>query len=204
MDYHVTPRTVGTEKLLLAHSMGGAIGVHYLAQNPGVFSKAFLNAPMLQINTNPYPEKLAKLIAASMVASLQGSEYAPGWGPYVPEEYVFENNPYTHSSPRFENNKKIFLDHPELVVWGPTARWVNESLKATKNIQKLAKEINIPMVIVQSGIDEIVKPRRQNKFCHKAKQCDLMVLLHAHHEMLMETDFFRNQVLRKMHDLFNI
>lgn len=186
---------------LIAHSMGGAITTHYMSQHPGVFKKAVLVAPMMEMNTAPYSETTALYYSKLLVSTGKGNDYAPDYGPYKPEEDTFEKNFYTHSEARFNISKFIFTNWTSLTVGGPTARWVHESLKATKNIDKL--NVAIPIMIFQSGLDQVVKPGRQNSFCKKGK-CEIIHIPDAHHEILMEKDLIRDEVLSNIKSFFGI
>jgi lysophospholipase len=193
-----------TQLLLLAHSMGGPIGVHYLAQNPNVFQKAFLNAPMLKINTKPYAEIIAKIYSMFLIKTGKKNEYAPGKGPYVLDEDTFEKNAVTHSEVRFETNKGLFRDFPYLIVGGPTVNWVYTSLKATAKIQYLGPKINIPIFMLQSGHDEYVKNDRLDSFCTKARDCKKVLYPQAFHEILQEKDEIRNDALNHIRKFFDL
>ena len=204
MEFVVKSESRGTEKYLLAHSMGGAIAVHYLAQHPGVFKKAFLNAPMLKLNTKPYAEIVAKIYSLFLVKTGKSREYAPGKGPYVLEDDTFQKNVTTHSQARFAMGKNISQHYPYLVVGGPTVQWVNTSLRATFRIQNLGPQINIPLFITQSANDEYVRNERQDSFCSKAPDCQKVIYQQAFHEMLMEKDVIRDDVMKKIREFFQI
>lgn len=197
---NIVVKTPG-EKYLIAHSMGGAIASLYMARYPSVFKKAVLIAPMMELNTEPYPETVAGYFAKFLVTIGKGTDYAPDRGPYIPEEDVFETNPYTHSKERFLASKYLFVEYPQLAVGGPTARWVHEALKATKNIHKL--KIKTPVLMFQSGLDEIVRPKSQNQFCRSAF-CTKIEFSHAKHELLVEEDSIRNEVLKEINLFFGI
>lgn len=122
-----------SESYVIAHSMGGAITSQYLSKNQESFKKAVLIAPMMKLNTDPYTEIVARYYSKLLVTIGKGSEYAPGYGPYDPNEDLFEANPFTQSLGRFNISKYIFTTWPHLAIGGPTARWVHESLKVTKN-----------------------------------------------------------------------
>ena len=204
MQTIVLPETKGTEHLLLAHSMGGAISVHYLAQNPGVFKKAFLNAPMLKLNTKPYAEIIAKIYATFLVKTGKQNDYAPGKGPYVIESDSFEKNVATHSEARHAMSKGLFRDFPALIVGGPSVSWVHSALKATSRIQNLGPKIKIPVLMLQSGHDEYVKTERQDSFCDKAPDCEKILYPQAFHEILMEKDEVRNDAMKRLKAFFGI
>ncbi len=185
---------------LIAHSMGGAIAVKFMSHSQWAVNKAVLMAPMLKLNTAPYSEFVARLYSTVLVKIKKGDEYAPDRGPYIPEEDVFEGNSYTHSEGRFNITKFIFTNWPHLAVGGPTTRWVNESLKATKKIHKAP--FATPVLLFQAGQDEIVKNERQNAFCRDF--CKLILLPEARHEILMEKDEIRTPVLHQIKSFFGI
>lgn len=182
------------EHYLIAHSMGAAISVRFMANRPEYFQKAVLVAPMLEMNTKPYTEQVARYFSRLLILAGRGAHYAPDRGPYLPEEDTFERNEVTHSRVRFEASKYLFTQYPHLVVGGPTSRWVNQSINATRNIDLLGSKIKTPLLLFQSGKDLIVKPRRQEAFCEKAN-CQLKLFPESHHEILMEQDAIRNEAL---------
>ena len=198
MDEVVLPESKNQERYLIAHSMGGTIGVTYLAYGRDVFKKAVLSAPMMELNTRPYTEAVARNLSGALVLIGQGSKYAPDRGPYIPENDTFEKNEVTHSEARFDIAKAIFVTWPELVVGGPTNRWVNQSLKTTKKIDTIADKIKIPMLLLQAGEDLIVKLPRQTSFCAKAPNCKLIKYDTSMHEILQEKDSIRNEAMKEI------
>jgi lysophospholipase len=203
MEEVVVAETKNQERYLLAHSMGGTIGTLYLASGKKTFKKAVLNAPMFEIDTKPYKENIGRLLTSALVGVGMGTKYAPGKGPYVAAEDTFERNEVTHSRVRFEMNKAIFMTWPELALGGPTNRWVNQSLKATKKIDDLTEKVDVPLLLFQSGLDLVVKPGRQNSFCQKHLNCELIRFSEAHHEILMETDAIRDDALARIRLFFH-
>lgn len=179
---------------LIAHSMGAAISVRFMEKNPDFFEKAVLSAPMFELNTKPYSEQVARYFSGLLILARRGTHYAPDRGPYIPEEDTFEVNEVTHSPVRFEASKYLFTRFPHLAVGGPTSRWVNQSLKGTRNIDGIASKIETPILLLQAGMDLIVKPRRQDAFCKKA-HCQFKLYPESHHEILMEKDSIRDQAL---------
>lgn len=185
---------------LIAHSMGGAIATKFMSQNQKAIDRAVLIAPMMKLNTPPYPEPVARIFAKLLVRIGKGENYAPDYGPYIPEEDLFETNQFTSSEGRFNISKYIFTNWPHLTVGGPTARWVNESLKATKHIHKLPFETRV--LLFQAGLDEIVKNSRQTAFCREF--CRLVRLPNAKHEILVERDEIRNEAMKEIKSFLGI
>lgn len=198
LDEVVIPETQNHTRYLIAHSMGGTISALYLANGKDTFKKAVLSCPMMEVNTKPYEEAIGRLLTTALVAAGQGTKYAPDRGPYIPENDTFEKNEVTHSVARFDLAKYIFVTAPELTLGGPTNRWVNQSLKATKGIDALASKIKVPVLMFQAGMDLIVKPNRQTSFCNNHPQCKLIHFSGAHHEVLQEKDSIRQIALREI------
>jgi lysophospholipase len=198
LDEVVIPETKNQERILISHSMGGAISAIYLAYGKNVFNKAVFSAPMMELDTKPYAETIARLLSGSLVLVGQGTKYAPDRGPYVAENDTFEKNEVTHSQGRFDIAKAIFVTWPEMVVGGPTNRWVNQSLKATKDIETIAPKVTIPILFLQAGKDLIVKLPRQDAFCHKAPNCKLIKYDESMHEILQEKDSIRDLAMTEI------
>lgn len=186
---------------LLAHSMGGAIGLGVLQNEPSLISKAILSSPMLQIKTNPYPEFAAKSIALLMRGLGKKATFAPGQKPFY-YEAQFESNTLTHSKERFESFIGHYQIEREIVIGGVSNNWIYESLKYTKKMKKKYNQVHIPVLLFQSSNDAFVKPGRQNLFCKEAVDCQLFHFPHSKHELLMESDNIRNQVMNHIFDFF--
>lgn len=204
MDEVVLPRNQDQALLLLAHSMGGAIATRYMARHPQQFSKAILSAPMMKINTDPYPEFAARLLASTLALAGKGANYAPGKGPYRVEEDTFEKNTATHSQVRFEFNKAAALKQPEQIIAGPTVRWVEQSLKATRTMDRLAYRIETPIILFQSELDTYVVNDRQTSFCERSPSCKLLRFPGSYHEILQERDAIRNKAIEKIRSAFKL
>ncbi len=175
---------------LLAHSMGGTIGTLYLKRHPGIIKKAVLAAPMLELDTTPYTEQVARLYAGLLVVLGKGSTYAPGQGPYVYPP--FEENRVTHSEVRYEVEPALIAQRPHLGVAGPTVRWVNQALKVTRRIDRA--KITTPVLLLQAGQELVVRNGRQNTLC-RPSFCRMIQFPEARHEILMEKDSIRDTAL---------
>ena len=198
MDQVVVPHSKNLDLFLVAHSMGGAIAAHYLARHPQQFTKAVLSAPMMKLNTDPYPEFAARLLSSTLALAGKGANYAPGKGPYKPDEDTFENNTATHSRARFELSRSQLIKFPKQTTAGPTVRWVEQSLKATRRIHLLAPSIHTPILMFQAEKDTYVVNDRQTSFCTLSASCKLLRFPGAYHEILHEKDVIRQKALEQI------
>lgn len=199
---------------LLAHSMGGAISMAYLQQvagrkgfMPSPFQKAALSAPMMGINTAPWPLWLAKPMTRSLAALNQFISpgnywYAPGTGDYQKEPFAV--NRLTHSEARYHWFSQMYQDLPAIKVGGPTNHWVAEGVHAAEQVVQFAERVAIPILLLQGDQDIIVAPDPQQRFVDKLPHpaSRLESVAGAKHEILMETDAIRAPALAAIQQYF--
>lgn len=194
MENHVQPSTKGSPLYLIAHSMGGAISTRFMETHPRAFDKVVFSAPMYDIYTKPYPGSVARALAKALMLARQGNNYAPGKGPYVPEEDVVGKNLFSHSAARIEMNKYLFTEQG-IGTGGVTVRWVHSAFKGMKGIQFVGKKLKMPILLLQAELDSTVIPGKQNQFCALAKNCRIENMKGSFHEVLQETDSIRENAL---------
>lgn len=185
--------------VLFGHSTGGAIATLYLEAHHDQYDAAVLVSPMHQINTSPYPESVAHKILTASVAIGLGASYAPGQGGAYDSNAPFEENKLTHSVDRFVMSKRLIKKYPELAIGGPTNQWSKVAIEATWDIKSNASELTTPFLMLQARQDEIVITAGQDEVCSKAQACTKVAFGStedpAGHELLMEKDSIRNNVL---------
>ena len=78
--------------------------------------------------------------------------------------------------------------------------WLNESFKLTKEITKKdnAEKIEIPVLLFQAEKDAYVMPGGQNAFASYAKNCELVHIKGAQHEVYRESDEILKPYLEKI------
>lgn len=104
----------------------------------------------------------------------------------------FKGNKLTSDLDRFEKWASYFKTTPELRVAGPTVGWIRQALWAMNYVNRNARQLKIPGLIVAAGGDPIVDPASNSKFAHMAG-IDFKVVPGALHEVFMEKDEFRDQ-----------
>jgi len=205
------PACQGHKLSLLAHSMGGAIAAVYLekvgANSP--FRKAAVTSPMFRI-IYPAPRTEDSVITETFFAcntpfGPKCDGYAPGQGPYNPNS-VFDDNLYTHSQVRFGFKKAIFAQWPNLILGGPTVRWVRQAAIADRDMRKPenAKRIAASLLVFQAENDKIVDNSGQNEFCAAmGRNCQIIKVQGSNHESLMESDSIRDYVMANIVSFFD-
>lgn len=187
---------------VLGHSMGGTIATIYAMEHPTAFKSMALSAPMYLPNLGKYSECMALAIAGFMNFIGKGTDLAPG---RTLDEWKnsFEVNSVTHSPARFGYAQELLYAHPDNALGGPTFRWVQEAIRGGQWIRKNAEKLTTPVRILQAGDDQVVVSVYENEVCGKAKTCDLQVIDGARHEMLMESDTYRNRAVGYVMDWFD-
>jgi len=180
--------------ILLGHSLGGAVALRYLVTNSEEIGGAILCSPMIQIDTGGKPARAVYSFCRIAGWFGQGRSYAPGHGPW--KTGVFDGNILTHSQQRWTSwREQLVPSYPQLQSGGPTNRWVQQSISAGWEILKDAHKVEVPILMLQAGLDEMVKPEGQQKVTDQLGRCELERFPDAYHEILMETDEIRDRAL---------
>ena len=199
---HVKPENYPTS-VIMGHSMSGAIISGYLEKFPNKFSKVILVAPMIQINTAPYSEFVALPFAKALELGGQAENYAPGQEAITKfRELMFSEivnmnrNPGTHSEARYNLKKQLIHKFPENSVGGATVHWVKTSLEWTRYFRMKNNLFHVPTLILQATQDNIVMSQAQSQLCARsANNCRLEPIKNAWHNILMESDLYRDNAL---------
>ena len=191
------------EKLyLLAHSMGGGVALDYLERYSSPFQSVVLSAPMLRINTTPYPELLAHLVVKLSCAAGMGDHYTLGAHDHNPKE-AFEGNKITSSKERWETIQQVWQAHPEAVLGGPSNDWADQAMSRTHLIRKNLSKIETRILILQAGRDQFVMNPDQLIAGKKIPHARLVTFPDSQHEILTERDPIRDRALKQIFEFFN-
>lgn len=196
--------TQGIKPYLLAHSMGASITIRLMQRSPDLIQASVLSSPMIRINLGKIPQWLANIIVSSAEVINQliddQSWYLIGQGDY--KITPFEENKLTHSSVRYQHFVEEYQSNKYIQLGGVTYHWLKEAFKTQKLIFKDIKKLSKPILILQASKDSIVNNNAHNVFCelvnkNKMGLCETFSLKGAKHEVLFETDLYRNQALQK-------
>ncbi len=112
------------------------------------------------------------------------------------------SNLITSSSERWEAIKRVWQEHPEAVIGGPSNEWVHQSLKQTSLIRRYLFRIKAKILILQAGKDQLVMNRDENIAHAAIAGSQLITFPDSKHEILMECDPIRNQAIREIETFF--
>ncbi len=168
LERHSAPRL-----FLIGHSMGGLIAVHYLLTYPEDFSALILSSPALKVKIDASPIKLA--LGRFFSRALPGITMSNGLDPNLVS--------------RDPEVVKKYIEDP-LVHDRVSARWFTCFVSAIDQAQARAGELNLPILIMQSGADGLVVPEGAREFYQKVSSPDktLKIWEGFYHEMFNEPE----------------
>jgi len=185
---------------LSAHSMGGCIAAAYVEIHPGIINRIVLFSPMLAINTGALPESLVYIISGTMKLLGLGSQYAPGQKAPVPGGGELSQVKTTRNALRYASHCDIITENPALQLGGATAQWVRTCMDMGWFVREHASSINIPVLVMSAGDDQLVQLAVQREFVSKIPLARQVIWWQARHELLSELDEVRNEAIARLVD----
>ncbi|MBX2806887.1 MAG: alpha/beta hydrolase [Hyphomicrobiales bacterium] len=179
----------------MAHSMGGHILLRSARTKVCWFDRIIMSAPMIDIYRELSVKPLQRLFIETLVLLGLGDFYIPG-GRDTPSEYIpFEKNEVTSDQLRYDRINDVLRAAPQLGLGSPTLGWVQAAARsiAMLNSFGFASSVRIPVLIVAGGNETVVSMRAMESFAAQIKNCKLIVIAGAKHELLQERDTLRDQ-----------
>jgi len=187
---------------LLAHSMGGAIGLRAVMEGLTVQACAF-TGPMWGIYMSPLMRPIG------WATAFLGPKL--GFGTHLPPQtsldfYVlsetFDKNVLTHDPDMYRMMQDQLNAHMELGLGGPSLIWLRESLSECKTLAGRASP-DVPCITFL-GSDEAIVDREAIRNRMKIWPRGVLdEVENAHHEVLMETSDIRAHVFDRLEALFS-
>lgn len=199
IQFVVQPRK-GERLFLFGHSMGGLIALGYVAQHSRV-DALVLSAPMLGINTSPWPHWLANLIVWSYTRLGGGENYTVGHSDWHPKP--FADNPLTRDRDRYYYSELLFKRNPEVVIGGVSHQWLYASMAFIDKLPEQLSRLHIPVLLLQAGDEHFVEKDAHTMFCNAYSNCEIQVYPEARHQLLMEANPVRDQVYARINGFLN-
>jgi len=183
---------------LLAHSMGATISCLASQSYAERLSGLILVSPMFQINTGRFlPPILAEALCEFVCLIGGGSGYVWGGGPFNPD-MDFTNNPLTSDPDRFRFNNELAKQNREIALGSPTFGWLQQAYKAMRQVRGQVAERPCPTIIFRSIDEHVVGLKEIEIYCNGASSCQLVTYRNCRHELLMERDEIRNDLLTRI------
>jgi lysophospholipase len=207
-------------KVMLAHSMGGHIGLRYLHDHPGMVDVAAFSAPMIDIRVNT---SFLRWLNRRLMRTGFARRYALGQGRYRPY-YLDPDDPnapgsvadYRRVAARFRflssdarrvrALEQAIRENPALALGGPTHGWLEATFASIDMLLApgFVEAITTPVLIVGPAEDLVVVSRRQREVVARmtaaGRQARFLEIDHAGHELFVECDDVRDKFLAEVGD----
>lgn len=187
---------------LLAHSMGGCIGLRAVIEGLPVASCAF-SGPMWGIHMSRALRPLAWALSWGGSQFGMGHVYAPGMGA---EAYVltepFETNKLTTDREMYQYMIDQANAQPGFQLGGPSLRWLNEALREARVLSRQPSP-DLPCVTFMGSDEEIVEASRIQQRMARWPGGKLEIIEGGRHEVLMEAPQMRASVVSQCCQLFD-
>lgn len=180
---------------LLAHSMGGTIGLAALGAGLPVQSVVF-SAPMWGINLRRVPEALALALAGTLSRLGRGGHPAPRTG--GEDSFVlldpFHDNLLTHDGRRWGRLVAEAAAWPDISVGGASNDWLRAALLECRRLAALPPPA-LPALIALGDCERVVSAQAIRNRAAAWPGARLLELADCRHEPMMERDPVRSRFL---------
>ncbi|TCM85190.1 alpha/beta fold hydrolase [Rhodovulum steppense] len=169
---------------LLAHSMGGCIGLRALHEGLDVASAVF-TAPMWGIRFSPLMRRAAwALSAASRPLGLDRRVTPTKGGRTYVLACHFDDNELTGDPEMFGYMRRQLAARPELAVGGPSLGWLHEALRETRLLARIPPP-SVPTLTYLGSDERIVCPNAIRTLKGAWPAGTLREIEGARHEVMM-------------------
>ena len=182
---------------MLAHSMGGCIGLRSLTNGLDVTRTVF-SAPMWGIRLEWHLRSAARVVPKIAHLLGQGHRVAPGM---TPETYVlhdsFDDNMLTTDREHFDWLVSHVQAEPLFAIGGPTLDWLGAAMSETATLARLPRPVVDTLTCV--GTDErVVDMGAIVRSMQGWYPGQLLMVDGAQHELMMEAPDMRREFMTAM------
>lgn len=191
--------------IFMASSMGGNIALHYAHNYPKDMEAIIALAPMIKINTTPYPYSIAEGLVKFIVSIGLGDQFVFGYSPFSYENCVKNYNPLKNGDKNiYLRDCKLLKEQPHLAVGGPSFQWLYEAFKASEAFDDDAylKQIKVPFLMVSSENDYLVNVDAQSRLCRVLPNCRLLTYQDSHHNILKDSSDVVSRLIQDVDAFF--
>jgi lysophospholipase len=180
----------------LAHSTGASVLLRAAYQGHHWFDRMVLLAPLIALpGLRRSPVTRATIKAMRLIGL--GGAYVPGGDASVMMQRPFVGNLLTSDPVRYARNVAVLEAEPKLAIAWPTVAWADAAFTMMGQLAEpsFPSHIRQPILIIAAGQDQIVSTPAIDSFSVRLRAGSHLIVPGARHEMLMEQDRFRGQVL---------
>jgi lysophospholipase len=179
---------------LLAHSMGGCIGLRALIEGLQV-RRAVFSAPMWGIYVEPRKRALATILPGVARLLGQGLRYTPSTRETnYATDTEFQSGFLTSDPDHYAYFEKHALTEPRLALGGPSLHWFSEANREMRALARLPRP-ELPVLTFVGDDELIVSVPAIQRMHANWPSGELRVIPGAKHELMMEAPDLRRQFM---------
>ena len=169
--------------VLLAHSMGGGIGLSALTKGKISVSAAAFCAPMWGIQT---PIPLMKTITKTLNAVGMSAAYVAKPGP----DDAVEDSAVTYCQTQWQRNKALEAAFPAYCLGMPTVGWAKAAIVAMDafKVDGVIEAISCPVFVARAGDEMLVDNRDVSAIAGRFADVETKLFPAAKHELMFERE----------------
>jgi lysophospholipase len=182
---------------LVGHSMGGLVSLNAGIRDRMMFDRIVLSAPMLALDNQPFG--MVGMARLARTLSLLGLGHLPigRREDRPPGPDGFERNPVTSDRTRYMRSVDVLAARPDLLIGAPTIGWSAAAFAAMARAgtDSFPGEVKIPVLMLAAAREQIVSRSAIETLGLRMRMGRHLVIAGGKHELFMDTDTVRGQVL---------
>lgn len=184
-------------RLVLAHSMGGAVALRHVAKEPDRYVGAIFSAPMLGTVPTYGVDKVTQVTAQMATNAGMRREYAPGQPiePYT--EILFMSNVMTSDFDEFTRQRELIKAEPGLATAGVTWGWLRAAMTEVASLE-LLPPVSLKSLYFFGTEEAVVSTPAIAARVTASRNSKLAMIAGAKHESLFERPELRRRVWREI------
>ncbi len=191
MDKVVTKESGDLKKLLLAHSMGGAVGTLFMEKYPNYFAGAVLSSPMMKMKSGNLSPLVVVLLRLYAKLFRKEKSLAPNQKHFNPNTPIETSS--AKSVPRFEYQLNCRRRDDHYQTCAATFGWALASIKVHGDIMRGAGKIHVPVTIMTAGEDHLIDPLGYDEIAEKLPQAQFIHYENSRHEIFNADELTRKK-----------
>lgn len=188
---HEAVASLPRPRLLLAHSMGGAIGLRWLSRPGHGVAAAVFSAPMWGVHLSFPLNRLVPPIVRLGARMGLARRYAPGGNRVTYVLDAAEPNVLTSDPEAFAALKAFAAANPDKVLGGPSYGWLAAALREIRALRQVT--VPVPTQLLLGTEETVVDPEAIRARAARGEAA-LLELPGARHEPLIETPEHRRRL----------